>query len=40
MEADTRRMRGARPYVFASMREGHGADTIARFVVEAGGLAK
>ena len=38
MEADTRRMRGARPYVFASLREGHGADTIARFVVEAGGL--
>ncbi|MER2263649.1 urease accessory protein UreG [Methylobacterium oxalidis] len=38
MEADTRRMRGARPYVFASLREGHGADAVARFVVEAGGL--
>ena len=38
MEADTRRMRGARPYVFASLREGHGADTVARFIVEAGGL--
>ncbi len=25
--------------MFASLREGHGADTIARFVVEAGGLA-
>ncbi len=40
MEADTRRMRGLRPYVFASLREGQGADAIARFVVEAGGLAR
>ncbi|MCJ2105904.1 urease accessory protein UreG [Methylobacterium sp. E-041] len=38
MEADTRRMRGPRPYVFASLREGAGADAVARFVVEAGGL--
>jgi urease accessory protein len=38
MEADTQRMRGPRPYVFASLREGHGADTVARFIVEAGGL--
>ena len=38
MEADTQRMRGARPYVFASLRDGHGADTVARFIVEAGGL--
>ncbi|BAU91917.1 urease accessory protein UreG [Methylorubrum populi] len=38
MESDTQRMRGARPYVFASLREGHGADTVARFIVEAGGL--
>ena len=38
MEADTRRMRGTRPYVFASLREGAGADAVARFVVEAGGL--
>ncbi|GLS45979.1 urease accessory protein UreG [Methylobacterium brachythecii] len=40
MEADTRRMRGVRPYVFSSLREGRGADEIARFVIEAGGLAK
>ncbi|TXM88516.1 urease accessory protein UreG, partial [Methylobacterium sp. WL122] len=26
MEADTKRMRGTRPYVFASLREGAGAD--------------
>ncbi|MCJ2009022.1 urease accessory protein UreG [Methylobacterium sp. J-059] len=40
MEADTRRMRGPRPYVFASLREGAGADAVARFVVEAGGLGE
>ena len=38
MEADTKRMRGMRPYVFASLREGHGADAVARFIVAAGGL--
>ena len=38
MEADTRRMRGSRPYVFASLREGKGADEIAGFVRQAGGL--
>ncbi|SDN18223.1 urease accessory protein [Methylobacterium phyllostachyos] len=38
MEADTRRMRATRPYVFASLREGTGADTVARFIEEAGGL--
>jgi len=38
MEADTQRMRGARPYVFASLRKGDGADTVARFIEEAGGL--
>ena len=40
MEADTRRMRGARPYVFASLRAGAGADDVARFVEEAGGLGR
>ena len=39
MESDTRRMRGTRPYVFASLREGAGADTVARFIETAGGLA-
>jgi urease accessory protein len=38
MEADTQRMRGTRPYVFASLREGAGADTVARFIEETGGL--
>jgi urease accessory protein len=40
MEADTRRMRGTRPYVFASLRDGAGADDVARFVEEAGGLGR
>ena len=39
MEADTKRMRGSRPYVFTSLRAGDGADEVARFVVQAGGLA-
>ncbi|MGY2048076.1 urease accessory protein UreG [Methylobacterium sp. JK268] len=38
MEADTQRMRPSRPYVFTSLREGHGVAEVARFVVEAGGL--
>ncbi|SFL59641.1 urease accessory protein UreG [Methylobacterium pseudosasicola] len=40
MEADTQRMRGARPYVFASLRSGDGADAVARFIEEAGGLGR
>src|ERR687890_1242730 len=40
MEEDSRRMRGARPFVFTNMRSGEGAEVVTRFVVEAGGLAK
>ena len=40
MEADTRRMRGTRPYVFASLRDGVGADAVARFIEAAGGLGR
>ena len=39
MEADTKRMRGTRPYVFSSLREGRGADEVAQFIRTAGGLA-
>jgi urease accessory protein len=39
MEEDTKRMRGARPYVFTNLRGGIGVDTIARFIEEKGGLA-
>jgi urease accessory protein len=38
MEADTKRMRGTRPYVFANVRAGTGVDAIARFIEQAGGL--
>jgi urease accessory protein len=39
MEADTKRMRGVRPFVFANLRAGVGVDQVARFIEEAGGLA-
>ena len=38
MEADTQRMRGARPYVFTNLRQGVGVDRVAAFIQEAGGL--
>jgi urease accessory protein len=38
MDRDAKKMRGARPYVFANMREGKGVDEIARFIEEKGGL--
>jgi len=39
MDRDTGRMRGQRPYVFTNIRSGQGVETVARFVVEAGGLS-
>jgi urease accessory protein len=39
MDADARRMRGARPYVFTNMRDGTGVDTVVGFVVQEGLLA-
>ena len=38
MERDTRRMRGARPFVFTNMRTAQGLDTITAFIESAGGL--
>jgi urease accessory protein len=38
MDADTRRMRGARPYGFTNMKTGTGVDAVANFIVEKGGL--
>ncbi|OYX83922.1 MAG: urease accessory protein UreG, partial [Azorhizobium sp. 32-67-21] len=35
MEADTQRMRGTRPYVFSSIRNGVGVDVVARFIEQA-----
>jgi urease accessory protein len=39
MERDARRMRAARPYVMANLRDGQGVAEIARFVEAKGGLA-
>ena len=38
MEADTKRQRGSRPYVFANMKTRQGLDTIASFIERRGGL--
>ena len=39
MDADTKRMRGQRPYVFSNLRDGTGAEAVARFIERTGGLA-
>jgi len=39
MEADTKRMRGDRPFVFTNLKSGNGAAEVASFVERAGGLA-
>jgi urease accessory protein len=39
MEADTKRMRGNRPYVFSNMKQKSGLDQIAAFIEKAGGLS-
>ena len=38
MDADTKRMRGQRPYVFTNLRDGTGAEAVARFIERTGGL--
>jgi urease accessory protein len=38
MDADTKHMRGARPYVFANMKTGDGVAEIASFIQRRGGL--
>jgi len=40
MDRDSRRMRGARPFVFTNMRSGEGVAEIASFVEREGGLRK
>jgi urease accessory protein len=40
MQTDALRMRGKRPFVFANLKSGEGADRIVDFVIETGGLAK
>jgi len=38
MDRDARRMRGPRPFVFASLRSGQGVEEIAAFLEREGGL--
>ncbi len=38
MERESKRMRGARPFVFTNLRTGQGVEEIARFIEEKGGL--
>ena len=38
MEADARRMRQPRPFVFSNLKSGEGVEQIARFIVDRGGL--
>jgi urease accessory protein len=39
MEADARRMRIARPFIFSNLKSGEGVDEIADFILERGGLS-
>ena len=39
MEADTKRMRRNRPYVFTNLKEGIGSERIVDFIEQAGGLS-
>ncbi|MBK8174697.1 MAG: urease accessory protein UreG [Rhodospirillales bacterium] len=38
MDRDARKMRGERPFVFTNLKSGDGIDTVAQFVIIAGGL--
>jgi urease accessory protein len=38
LEEDTRRARGARPYVMARLRQGHGVEAVVAFLEREGGL--
>ncbi len=40
MERDAKRMRGARPFVFANLRDGQGIEAIAAFIEDKGGLVE
>ncbi len=38
MDRDARRMRGTRPFLFTNLKENHGVDEIAAFILDAGGI--
>ena len=40
MEVDAGRMRGKRPFIFTNLKSGEGADPVASFIIDKGGLAK
>lgn len=40
MEADARRMRGARPFLFTNLKTGRGVEDVANFLIETGGLPR
>lgn len=39
MEADARKMRPARPFIFSNLKSGEGVANIARLIIEKGGLS-
>jgi urease accessory protein len=38
MEADSKRMRGTRPFLFSNLKSGDGIQEVVRFIIDAGGL--
>ena len=40
MEADARRMRGARPFIFSNLKSGQGVDEIAGFILQEGRVVR
>ncbi|WP_020648641.1 urease accessory protein UreG [Solimonas variicoloris] len=40
MERDSRRMRGARPFLFSNLKKNQGLHDIAHFIIDAGGLER
>ncbi len=40
LESDARAARGERPFVMASLRQGHGVTEVVAFLKQAGGLAR
>src|SRR6201986_3649672 len=38
MEAESKRMRGARPFLFTNLKTGSGVDTVVKFISDKGGL--
>ena len=38
MDRDSKKMRGDRPFLFTNIKDGHGVEEVARFIIETGGL--